>query len=279
MREVLLFDLHLSVVDRIWDWSNIMKLADKIAVVTGGASGIGKAIVKRFFDEGARIVVADRDHVAADALAKSLGAGAFSVSLDVTKQESIERLVTIVTEQAGGIDILVNCAAVYALTPLTEVSREQWSTLFSINVDGTFFTMQAVAKQMIKQGRGGKIINLASQAGRRGERLGAAYCATKAAVISLTQSAGLALIEHQINVNAIAPGIIDTPMWDVVDREFAGIENIPVGEKKRQVSEKIPFGRMGRPEEVAGCAVFLASEDSDYVIAQTYGVDGGNWMA
>ena len=256
-----------------------MKLADKVAIVTGGASGIGKAIAKRFFDEGARLVVADRDEAAAEALAKSLGAGAFSVPLEVTKQESIDHLVAVVVERAGGIDVLVNCAAVYALTPVTEVSREQWSTLFSINVDGTFFTMQAVAKQMIKQGRGGKIINLASQAGRRGERLGAAYCATKAAVISLTQSAGLALIEHRINVNAIAPGIIDTPMWDVVDREFATLENIPVGEKRRQISRQIPFGRMGQPEEVTGCAVFLASDDSDYVIAQTYGVDGGNWMA
>jgi NAD(P)-dependent dehydrogenase (short-subunit alcohol dehydrogenase family) len=256
-----------------------MKLADKVAIVTGGASGIGKAIVKRFFDEGARLVVADRDETAAEALAKSLGAGAFSVPLEVTKQESIDHLVAVVAERAGGIDVLVNCAAVYALTPVTEVSREQWSTLFSINVDGTFFTMQAVAKQMIKQRRGGKIINLASQAGRRGERLGAAYCATKAAVISLTQSAGLALIEHRINVNAIAPGIIDTPMWDVVDREFARLENMPVGEKKRQISRQIPYGRMGQPEEVTGCAVFLASDDSDYVIAQTYGVDGGNWMA
>jgi D-sorbitol dehydrogenase (acceptor) len=256
-----------------------MKLADKVAIVTGGASGIGKAIVKRFFDEGARLVVADRDETAAEALAKRLGAGAFSVPVEVTKQESIEHLVAVVAERAGGIDVLVNCAAVYALTPVTEVSRDEWSRLFSINVDGTFFTMQAVAKQMIKQGRGGKIINLASQAGRRGERLGAAYCATKAAVISLTQSAGLALIEHRINVNAIAPGIIDTPMWDVVDREFARLENLPVGEKKRQISRQIPYGRMGQPEEVTGCAVFLASDDSDYVIAQTYGVDGGNWMA
>src|SRR5215469_7957095 len=143
-----------------------MKLADKVAIVTGGASGIGKAIVKRFFDEGARLVVADRDAAGAEALAKSLGAGSFSVALDVTEQESIDRMVAVVAERAGGIDVLVNRAAVYALTPITEVSREQWATLFSINVDGTFFTMQAVARQMIKQGHGGKIINLASQAGR-----------------------------------------------------------------------------------------------------------------
>jgi NAD(P)-dependent dehydrogenase (short-subunit alcohol dehydrogenase family) len=101
-----------------------MKLADKVAIVTGGASGIGKAIVKRFFDEGARVVVADRNDAAAEALARSLGAGAFNVSLDVTKQESIDQLVRVVTERAGGIDILVNCAAIYALTPLTEVPRE-----------------------------------------------------------------------------------------------------------------------------------------------------------
>jgi galactitol 2-dehydrogenase len=139
--------------------------------------------------------------------------------------------------------------------------------------------MQAVAREMIKQRRGGKIINLASQAGRRGEPLGAAYCASKAAVISFTQSAGLALIQHGINVNAIAPGIIDTPMWDVVDREFSRIEQLPIGEKKRRVSLAIPIGRMGRAEEVAACALFLASSEADYVVAQTYGVDGGNWMA
>jgi len=137
----------------------------------------------------------------------------------------------------------------------------------------------AIAREMIKQRRGGKIINLASQAGRRGEPLDAAYCASKAAVISFTQSVGLALIQHGINVNAIAPGIIDTPMWDVVDREFSRIEQLPIGEKKRRVSLAIPIGRMGRAEEVAACAVFLASSEADYVVAQTYGVDGGNWMA
>ncbi len=256
-----------------------MRLANKVAIVTGGGSGIGKAIVERFMAEGARVAIADRDSKGAEALAKKLGGDAFSIPCDVTSQESINDLVRAVVEKGGSIDILVNCAAIYALTPITDVPREQWATIFAVNVDGSFFTMQAVAKQMIKQGHGGKIINLASQAGRRGEPLGAAYCASKAAVISFTQSAGLALIKHGINVNAIAPGIIDTPMWDVVDSEFARVEKLPIGEKKRQVSLAIPMGRMGRPEEVAACAAFLASEDANYIVAQTYGVDGGNWMA
>ena len=132
---------------------------------------------------------------------------------------------------------------------------------------------------MIERGSGGKIINMASQAGRRGEPLVAVYCATKAAVISLTQSAGLNLIEHGINVNAIAPGVVDGEHWDGVDAFFAKYENKAPGQKKREVGANVPFGRMGRPEDLAGMAVFLASADSDYVVAQTYNVDGGQWMS
>ena len=118
-----------------------------------------------------------------------------------------------------------------------------------------------------------------SQAGRRGEALVSVYCATKAAVISLTQSAGLDLIGYRINVNGIAPGVIDTPMWDRVDALFAKHENRPIGEKKRLVGEAVPYGRMGVPEDQTGAAVFLASADSDYIVAQTLNVDGGNWMS
>ncbi len=139
--------------------------------------------------------------------------------------------------------------------------------------------MQAAAKQMIVQGHGGKIINFASQGGRRGEALVGVYCASKAAVISLTQSAGLDLIKHGINVNAIAPGVVDAEHWDDVDSRFARYENLLLGEKKRRVAAAAPFGRMARPDEISGMAVFLASADADYVVAQTYGVDGGNWMA
>jgi D-sorbitol dehydrogenase (acceptor) len=139
--------------------------------------------------------------------------------------------------------------------------------------------MQAVAKQMISRGKGGKIINMASQAGRRGEPLVAVYCATKAAVISLTQSAGLNLIQHGINVNAIAPGVVDGEHWDGVDAFFAKHENKAPGQKKREVGAGVPFGRMGRPEDLAGMAVFLASDEANYIVAQTYNVDGGQWMS
>jgi NAD(P)-dependent dehydrogenase (short-subunit alcohol dehydrogenase family) len=131
---------------------------------------------------------------------------------------------------------------------------------------------------MIRQGHGGKIINMASQAGRRGEPLVAIYCATKAAVISLTQSAGLNLIRQGINVNAIAPGVVDGEHWDGVDALFARHEGLAPGEKKKRVGAEVPFGRMGTAQDLTGMAIFLASKEADYVVAQTYNVDGGNWM-
>jgi len=141
------------------------------------------------------------------------------------------------------------------------------------------FTLQAVAKKMIERGKGGKIINMASQAGRRGESLVAVYCATKAAVISLTQSAGLNLIKHNINVNAISPGVVDGEHWDGVDAFFAKYEKKPLGQKKKEVGESVPYGRMGLPSDLVGMAMFLASDDANYVVAQTYNVDGGQWMS
>ena len=256
-----------------------MKLSGKTAIVTGGARGIGAAICRRYAAEGARVVIADRLEAESAALAGELGGGSFAVTLDVTSSTSIGAMVKNVVARTGGIDILVNNAAIYDLAPLLELSEESYDTVFAVNVKGLLFTLQAVARQMVDQKRGGKIINLSSQAGRRGEALAAVYCASKAAVISLTQSAGLALIEHHINVNAIAPGVIDTPMWDHVDRLFAAREGRPIGEKKRLVGEAVPYGRMGRPDDLAGTAVFLASGDADYIVAQTLNVDGGNWMS
>ena len=256
-----------------------MKLQDKVAIVTGGARGIGAAIVERYVAEGARVVVADISLAQAQETAGRHGDRAIAIALDVTSLASIEACVEAVVAHWGGVDILVNNAGVFDMGPIVEVSEASFDRMFAVNTKGLFFTLQAVAKRMIAQGRGGKIINFSSQAGRRGEALVSAYCASKAAVISLTQSAGLDLIKHRINVNGIAPGVVDTPMWDHVDSLFARYEGRPLGEKKRLVGEAVPFGRMGRPDDHAGAAVFLASADADYVVAQTLNVDGGNWMS
>jgi NAD(P)-dependent dehydrogenase (short-subunit alcohol dehydrogenase family) len=256
-----------------------MKLQGKVAIVTGGARGIGRAIVERYVAEGARVAVADLDIYEARTVADQMKENAFAVPLDVTKAESIDVMVRTVVEQMGGIDILVNNAAVFDMAPVLEVTEKSFDFVFDVNVKGLFFTLQSVARHMVERGQGGKIINMASQAGRRGEALVSVYCASKAAVISLTQSAGLDLIKHRINVNGIAPGVVDTPMWADVDALFARYENRPLGDKKRLVGEAVPYGRMGRPEDHAGSAVFLASDDADYIVAQTLNVDGGNWMS
>ena len=212
-------------------------------------------------------------------MATDIGDAAIAIEMDVTSQDSIDAAVAATVNAFDGIDILINNAAVFTAAPIADITRADYQQLFEINVAGTLFTMQAVARHMIDRGKGGKIINMASQAGRRGEPLVAVYCATKAAVISLTQSAGLNLIGHGINVNAIAPGVVDGEHWDGVDAFFAKYENKAPGQKKREVGANVPFGRMGRPDDLAGMAVFLASDEADYIVAQTYNVDGGQWMS
>jgi len=256
-----------------------MQLQGKVAVVTGAARGIGRAIAERYGREGARVVIADLNEAGAREVATAVGNGALGLRLDVTAQDSIDALVARVVAECGGVDILVNNAGLFDLAPIVEITRKSYRRVYAVNVEGLLFTMQAVARQMIVQGRGGKIINFASQAGRRGEALVAVYCSSKAAVISLTQSAGLDLIKHRINVNAIAPGVVDNEHWEHVDAMFARYENLAPGEKKRAVGAAVPFGRMARPEEIGGLATFLASADADYIVAQCYNIDGGNWMS
>jgi len=256
-----------------------MRLAAKSALITGAARGIGAAFARAYAAEGATVAIGDIDVGRAEATAAEIGEGAYAVPLDVTDQASIDAAIAAVVVRAGGLDILINNAAVFDLAPIVEITRESYARLFDINVAGTLFTLQAAARQMIAQGRGGRIINMASQAGRRGEPLVGVYCATKAAVISLTQSAGLGLIPHGINVNAIAPGVVEGEHWEGVDALFARYEDRPLGEKKRLVGAAVPYGRMGRAEDLTGMAVFLASDAAEYIVAQTYNVDGGQWMS
>ncbi|MER8896477.1 L-iditol 2-dehydrogenase [Mesorhizobium sp. M0676] len=256
-----------------------MRLKGKSALITGSARGIGRAFAEAYTREGATVAIADINLAAAEKTAAEIGANAYPVRLDVSDLASIQAAVNAVETKTGGLDILINNAALFDLAPIDEITKASYDKLFSVNVAGTLFMLQAAARSMIARGKGGKIINIASQAGRRGEPLVAVYCATKAAVISLTQSAGLDLIKHRINVNGIAPGVVDSDMWDEVDALFAKYENRAKGEKKRLVGEGVPYGRMGKPEDLTGMAVFLASDDAEYIVAQTYNVDGGQWMS
>jgi galactitol 2-dehydrogenase len=256
-----------------------MRLAGKTALITGAARGIGLEFARAYIAEGAQVALADLNVDALNRAVASLGSQAHPIPMDVTDQFSIEAGVANAITQMGHLDILVNNAALFDACPITDITRESYDRLFAVNVAGTLFTLQAAARHMIARGKGGKIINMASQAGRRGESLVAVYCATKAAVISLTQSAGLNLIAHGINVNAIAPGVVDGAHWDHVDSLFAKYEGRPLGEKKRIVGDSVPLGRMGTAADLIPMAIFLASQDSNYCVGQTYGVDGGNWLA
>jgi len=255
------------------------RLDGKIALITGAARGIGLSFAKAYVAEGARVAIGDINIDLARAAAADIGDSAIAVEMDVTDRRSIDAAVAQTVQAFGQIDILINNAALFTAAPIIEIDRADYTRVFDINVAGTLFTLQAVAKHMIDAGVKGKIINMASQAGRRGEPLVAVYCATKAAVISLTQSAGLDLIKHGINVNAIAPGVVDGEHWDGVDAFFAKHEGKAPGQKKAEVAAAVPFGRMGQPEDLTGMAVFLASEEAAYVVAQCYNVDGGQWMS
>lgn len=257
-----------------------MRLQGKVAIVTGAGSGIGRAIAIAYAREGASVAVADLERNAAETVAAEINAAggkSLAVEIDVRSEEQANAMVERTLDEFGSLDILVNNAGFGRIIPFLETTRADWDLIFDVNCKGLLWCSQAAARQMIAQGRGGKIINLASQAGRRGEALVLAYCASKACVISMTQSMALALAEHKINVNAIAPGIVDTPFWVEVDKQFASLLGWEIGEPKRRFVESIPLGRIEQPEDVAKVAVFLASADSDYMTQQTINVDGGNW--
>ncbi|MDE0111242.1 MAG: L-iditol 2-dehydrogenase [Albidovulum sp.] len=254
------------------------RLDGRVALVTGGARGIGRAVCNAFAREGAKVAVADILDDGTRGTASELGGSGLAVAMDVTDLQSISDGVSAVREAWGGIDILVNGAGIFNMASIDRITYEDYRRQYDVNVGGTIFVSKAVVPLMKGRG-GGAIINFASQAGRRGEPNVTVYCSTKASVISITQSLALELAPHKIRVNGIAPGVIETPMWDHVDSQFAEYENKPIGQKKREVGKAVPLGHMGDPTEVADPCVFLASDDARYITAQTLNVDGGNWMS
>ena len=255
------------------------RLNGKSALITGAARGIGRGFAEKYLEEGATVAIGDINLDVAETTAAQLGKGVYAVPLDVTDQTSIDAALAQVVAKTGKIDILLNNAALFDAAETVDITRKSYERLYAVNVAGTLFTMQAAARQMIAQGNGGKIINMASQAGRRGESLVLVYCSTKAAVISMTQSAGLNLIKYGINVNAIAPGVVDGAHWEHVDAMFAKLEGKALGQKKAEVAAGVPAGRFAVPADLSGRAVFLASAEADYIVSQTYNVDGGQWMS
>ena len=258
------------------------RLEGKHALLTGAGGGIGLEVARAYLEAGARCSLVDlaagpsRDCAA---LLDRHAERCHYIAADISQLAHIEAMLRAARTRFGTVDILFNNAAVFDLAPLLDSDEAMYDKLFAVNVKGAFFVMQKVLAQMVEAGVKGAVINMASQAGRRGEALVSHYCASKAAVISYTQSAALAMAPQGIRVNGIAPGVIDTPMWGQVDALFAKYENLPQGEKKKRVGEAVPLGRMGSPADLCGAAIFLASDEAAYVTAQTLNVDGGNVMS
>jgi len=258
------------------------RLDKKHAILTGAGGGIGAAVTAAYLREGALCTIVDlaaEPSQAVKDLATQYPTQVQYVSANVTKAEDRDRVLAQAVAKFGLVHVLYNNAAIFDMAPLLEGGEDMFDKMFAVNVKGAFFMMQKVLTHMVENDTHGAIINMASQAGRRGEPLVAHYCATKAAIISYTQSAALAMAPYHIRVNGIAPGVINTPMWANVDALFAKYEHLPIGEKKIQVGKAVPLGYMGAPSDIAGAAVFLASEEASYITAQTLNVDGGNWMS
>jgi acetoin reductase-like protein len=257
------------------------ELDGRVAIVTGAGRGIGRAIALRLARDGAYVAVADIDltgamHVADEI--KDRGGRAIPLQVDVTQREQVDKMVADTVAEFGRLDILVNNAGIGAIKPLMDTDEKTWDALMNVNAKGVLLCSQAAARQMIQQGVGGRIINNASGAGKiaPGKTLPlGAYAASKHATVAITKQMGLELSDHQILVNCVCAGIVDTEMWDLIDREVAKLEDAPVGSVKARLVATIPLGRIQQPEDVANVVAFLASDDASYITGQTYNACGG----
>lgn len=255
-----------------------MRFNDQVAAITGGASGIGLGIARRFAREGARVAILDLDVAGAKAAASDLGSAdgsAMALHLDVADEASVQAAVDCILETWGRIDIWVNNAGIfYTANIADEPDLDRWERIVAVNLTGVFLCCQAVARPMIAQGTG-NIINISSIAGKIGFPEEAGYCGTKAGVLGLTRSVAMELVGHGIRVNAICPGNIRTPMLEALDANVCAAKGWEIGTFLEKSAEQVPLGYIGEPEDVAAVAAFLASEDASFVVGQAINPDGG----
>lgn len=246
------------------------KLDGKVAVVTGSCRGLGQAIALGLAEAGADLALVDiLDMAETKAQIESMGRRCIAIEADLSKKEAADEIAAKTVEQLGGIDILFNNAGIIRRAPFTDFSEKDWDDVMNINIRGMFFLSQAVVKVMIKQGRGGKIINTASMLSFQGGILVPSYTASKSGVMGLTRLMACELAKHNINTNAIAPGYMATDNTKPLRDDPA---------RNKAILDRIPAGRWGKPEDLQGAAVFLASSASDYMNGYTVAVDGG-WLA
>jgi NAD(P)-dependent dehydrogenase (short-subunit alcohol dehydrogenase family) len=261
--------------------SQTARFADKIAVITGGAQGLGEGFASRFASEGAGVAVVDLQCAKCESVAARLRDDyciqTLAVEANVADPASIQAVVQHILDHFGHIDIWVNNAGIYRGTPMEDISMQEWQLMLDVNYTGVFVCTQAVAPVMKKQ-RGGRIINMSSIAGRTGFQNSLAYCSSKAAVIGLTRASAMDLAPYGITVNAVCPGTIMTDMVRRVDSDICRNEGWPPGTHIANKSRQIPVRRLGTVEEVGGVVAFLASEDASFVTGQAIEVDGGELL-
>lgn len=247
----------------------------KTAVVTGGANGIGRGIVERLHADGANVVIADIDMASATALADTLGANAQAIETDVREEAALSSCVTQAVEQFGDLNIMVNNAGYIMFSPIVETAAEDWRRMMDVNINGIFLGTKVGAQQMIAQDKGGIIVNASSGGGRKGVPNFAHYCATKAAIIMMSQAAAGELAPHRIRVNCYTPGHVETPMMSGLLDKIAGAQDLTRDDAYQALKDEVPWGRWGKVEDVAAAVSWLACDDAEYITGQCIAMNGG----
>lgn len=251
-----------------------MTHAGKTVIVTGGAKGIGRGIAERFARDGANVVIGDIDMDAARGVAEATGGKVVPIHTDVTDESSVNHLVEETVRRYGSLNFMVNNVGIIFVSPLVEAKVEDWRRILDINVIGAFLGCKAGARQLIAQGQGGVIINASSGGGRHGVPNFAHYCATKAAVIMMSQALALELAPHKIRVNCYTPGHIQTPLWDTIADGFARVSGKTREETINMFLGSVPWGRFGTPADVANAVSWLCSDDAEYISGQCIAMNG-----